>query len=81
MAIQIEGAKLRTLNLSRDTESGQFKLTGQYELVSTTGVVIAKQSFNSYNEIEVKPTSETQEFLNNLIQGFQGDLNRALGLT
>lgn len=79
MAITIEGIKIKSMSLDRD-EHGKFKITGSYELVSSTGVTIAKQGFNGYNEIKLENSSDTLSALDTLVKGMQTDLNKTLGL-
>ncbi len=79
MAITIDGIKISSISIQRD-ENGLPKLTGNYELVSATGVTIAKQSFNGYNDIKLTNSSETQKVLTDFMMAVQTDLNTTLGL-
>ncbi len=78
--ISIQGIKLRRLSLENDKETGAYKVTGSYELVSNTGIVLAKQSFNGYDEIKVEGGAETKQAINNLVERFTLELNATLGL-
>ena len=80
MAITIGGVQLVSLNLAREKESGTTKLTGSYELVSSTGKILAKQSFNSYNEIALTLSGDSQKLMADMQTSIQNDLNKTLGL-
>ena len=80
MAITIEGIKIRTISISRDAEKGTIELQGNYELISSTGIVLAKQGFNGYNEVKLEKSQETSAKLQDLVSSIQKDLNAILGL-
>jgi hypothetical protein len=80
MAVTISGIKLNSISLTKDKETGQFKTTGQYQLESNTGMVLAKQSINGYQEIEIKNSRETEGHLQAYLASFQKDISNTLGL-
>jgi hypothetical protein len=80
VGITIEGCKVIRVAADRDKDTGEMKLTGSYELISSTGVVIAKQGFNGYNEITLGLSSETIVAREAFLRGLSKDLNTTLGL-
>ena len=51
MTIEITSVKVTSVDIEmKDTE---IKISGQYDLVSTKGKTIAKQSFNKYNDMSI----------------------------
>jgi hypothetical protein len=81
MAVSIEGCKFESLSLTRDKETGQWNLGGSYTLISNTGVVLARQSINGYNDMKLEVSSESRQLMNALTASLQGDLNSVLGIT
>lgn len=80
MAVTIQGVQLVSLSLSRNKEEGTIKLGGSYELMSSSGKVLAKQSFNGYGEIVLTQSGETAKLISDLQASIQKDLNTTLGL-
>lgn len=80
MAVTIQGVQLINLALTKSKEEGTIKLTGSYELMSSTGKVLAKQGFNSYNEVTLTQSGETMKLVYELQASIQKDLNTTLGL-
>lgn len=80
MAVTISGVRIVSLAISKDKDEGTTKLTGSYELMSSVGKVLAKQSFNSYGEIVLQQSGETAKLLGDLQASIQKDLNNTLGL-
>jgi hypothetical protein len=79
VAIGIQGVRLEHLRIEfGDTQD--YKLTGDYALMSTKGKVLARQGFNGYGGIEIKPSASTVGLMNKLVEAFNGDLNSVLGL-
>jgi len=76
-AVTLKGVSLRKLDIS--LEDGKEKLTGTYELMSSEGVVLAKQSFNDYSGIKVEWSSETKSALLKLMALAQSDIDLQLG--
>lgn len=79
MAIAIQGIRIVNITLTRD-EKGENKVTGDYELISTSDIVLAKQGFNGYNGIKVDMSLETKQALNTFLNGFKKDTVTILGL-
>ncbi len=79
--IAIQGIKISAINISFDRAEARYKFTGSYELISTTGVVLAKQAFNSYETVQVDMTNQVGENVNRLIATVQDSINATLGLT
>lgn len=78
--ISIQGIRIKSLSLDRDNEKGGMKVTGSYELVTTAGIVIAKQGFGGYGDITLAESAETAELKHKLIASFQSDINKMMGL-
>ncbi len=79
MAITIAGIRITEFNVSKvDTE--ELKVTGKYSLISNTGTVIAKQSFNCYGDISLPQSPETMQAIQNVLSKAKKDLNTTLGL-
>lgn len=79
MSISIQGVKITKLEISKN-EQGMPKASGTYELISSNGITLAKQDFNSYNGIAVAHSPATTKLLNDLFDGIRFDLNMTLGL-
>lgn len=79
MAITIRGIRLDSLSVEKD-DKGQRKVTGAYSLMSSEDVVIAKQTFNGYSDIQVGLSVETLKHLTKFTAGVKGDLESTLGL-
>ena len=61
--ISIKGITLANINIQKD-EQGVNKVTGDYRLMSNTDVVLAKQGFNGYSEIQIQFSLDTIKSLN-----------------
>lgn len=81
MAMTIESTRVPTLTLERDPETGRMKIQGRYELMSSTGIALAKQSFGntSYVDMKYEPSPETQAQMSALKEQIQNDINKILG--
>lgn len=79
MAITINGVKVVSVDITRD-EDGNPKVKGNHHLISSTGTVIAKQSFNGYNDITLQPSAQTSKLLHELMVSITSDVNATLGL-
>lgn len=81
MAISIQGINLKDISISRDKETGVLKAKGSYELVSSTGVILATQSFGgSYDSLAVDYSAESKKLINEFVQSLKKDLETTLGL-
>ena len=79
MAIMIRGIRLDNVGLSRE-DDGNYKLTGQYSLMSEADKVLAKQGFNGYENIALSPSADTVDALNKFLAGVKSDLEKILGI-
>ena len=79
MAITLEGLKVTTVDIRRD-ETGKPVYTGNYELISSNGIVVAKQGMNGYQQVAVAPSPKTSELMHNLMQSISDDARATLGL-
>ena len=62
MAIELSGIQVTDLNLKKD-EKGLSKISGNYALISNTGVTLAKQSFGGqYSDMDIPYSAETNDF-------------------
>ena len=78
MAITIQGIRLDGVTLNK--EDGKEKITGSYELMSSTDTVLAKQAFNGYSSMVVNWSPETLKLLRDFKQAVQRDITLTLGL-
>lgn len=79
MAITLQGIRLKSVDMGFD-DSGTMKLGGSYELISSTGVVLAKNNFNGYSDIKVGLSPALAAELDHLLSGIKTELNKVLGL-
>lgn len=79
MAITVQGVKLKQISVGFD-DQGIMKLEGSYELMSNTGMVLAKNNFNGYSEIKVGLNPVLAANLNTVVDGVKEALNKTLGL-
>lgn len=80
MSITIDGIKLGSLSLEKDRDKGSYKVTGSYELISNTGLVLARQDFNTYNGMTIAHGRDTSEHLNKLVEALQQDIKSTIGI-
>ena len=80
MPITIQGIRITSVSVSRD-DGGEEKVQGNYELMSTNDKVLAKQSFNGYNDIKVEMSLETKQSLLSFLTGIKKDTMMTLGLS
>ncbi len=80
MGIAIRGIRIENITLTRDKDSGENSVTGDYSLISTADKVLAKQGFNGYNEIKMAWSGETIKALNSFLAGVKTDVQNMLGL-
>lgn len=80
MGIAIRGIRIENITLTRDKDSGENGVTGDYSLISTADKVLAKQGFNGYNEIKMSWSGETIKSLNAFLAGVKNDVQNTLGL-
>ena len=78
MAITIQGVKIK--NVTIEFGGDVTKLEGDYELLSNTGVVLAKQGFNGYNDLKVGLSPAADAKLREAIAELTSNINRALGV-
>ena len=79
MGIEITGLRVGTLHIDPRKE-GKDKLTGSYELLSGKGRVLAKQDFNTYDNIEVVLSIETAKAFNDFLGGLEKDIGLVIGI-
>ena len=80
MSIEIKEAKLVDMDIV--LKDGEWKVSGKYNLISTTGVVVAKQGFNSYGDaVTLDLSQETNKTLQKLIVSVIADVSTIIGLT
>lgn len=79
MAITIQGIRVKSVSIGYD-DSGVMKFSGGYELISSSGAVLAKQDFNGYNDIKVVANAELAGKINNALDGIKAELLKTIGL-
>lgn len=78
MAITVQGIRIATLTVTRKEEG--FDIQGQYDLMSNTGNVLAKQGFNGYNDMKINQSPTTQKAFRDFLAAFSADVQLTLGL-
>lgn len=71
MSIEITSVKLTSIDI--DIKDGKAKIEGKYDLISSKGKVIAKQSFNTYDSMKIN-------FDNRLSKDIVSDIESAIEL-
>lgn len=56
------------------------KLTGRYTLVSEKGIIMANNSFNEYQGLEVEWSKETMKLVQTLRANIENEISIALGI-
>jgi len=74
MPITVRNAKITSLSISGD------KVTGTYELMSEKGKVIAKQTFNDYNGMNVELSRDSKECIEDLLTSLTFDIEMTAGI-
>ena len=77
--LTLEGVKLVDLSISQD-DKGAVKVQGNYNLVSSSGRVLAKQGFNGYNEVKLPESIEVQKAVKELWKTLKNELDIHLGM-
>ena len=77
--VHIKGIQLSLISLSKDSD-GNDKVEGTDALMSNLDKVLAKQSFNGYNDIKVPMSQDTITALNSFMSGLKKDVSNVLGL-
>lgn len=80
MGVTIGGAKFTSIGLTRNSETGNIDMTGTYVLESNTGIVLAKQAVNGYQDVKLAPSPATQKLMIDLKASLENDLSSVLGL-
>lgn len=78
MAIGIKGLRIDDVAITAK-ESGD-EIQGHYSIISTMDKVIAKQSFNGYNDIKITMSQETQTLLSSFLSSLKKDVETITGL-
>lgn len=79
MAIGLRGIRLKNCTIAPD-DKGENKVSGSYDLMSTTDKVLASQAFNCYGSMSITPSSDTMKALNAFFASLQNDITITLGL-
>jgi hypothetical protein len=82
MAITIQGIRVRSITVSR-TEDGEDKVNAEYELISSVGKVLARQSLTSkpdYGTTVFVPSPQTMKALAEAVAAYVKDAQIHLGL-
>ncbi len=78
MSIGIKG--LRIDNVAIASKEGGNEISGNYSIISTTDKIIAKQGFNSYDEVKITMSQETKTALNTFLAALKKDAETTTGL-
>lgn len=79
MAITLEGVRVAQVSMDTNDKDG-LNITGGYKLMSSTGVVVAKQGFNGYNDITITMSPETLALAHQFRNSLAKDITKVLGL-
>ena len=74
--IILQGIRLKTITIEPETD----KVTGTYELISSTDKVLATQDFNGYSSPKVPLSHPSTELLHLFLVKLKSDVQMALGL-
>ncbi len=81
MPITVSGVRLTSISAdNNEDQSKPLKLTGSYHLMASNGKILAKQTFNNYNDVVVDFSRETKELYQKLLVSLTSDLNATLGV-
>lgn len=81
MTIGIQGIRIDTLTISKPDEGKPgIKLSGSYALISTTGTILAEQTFNEYSGMKIEPAADTVKQLVQARKLVERDILGVLGL-
>lgn len=82
MAITLKGIRLESLEIQRDKESGEVKLSSaSYALISSADKVLANQTVGKYGgNVAVTASLETITLLDKFIESYKRDITMVLGL-
>lgn len=80
MPITIRGIRIKSLNITPAPSSGDEKLTGTYQLISSTDKVLAEQSIGGYNSLKFPPSPPTQKALDAFLELYRADIQTAIGI-
>ena len=69
----IEITSVKIVSISIEPEGSETKIKGTYELISSKGKTIAKQSFNGYDTMKI-------DFEKSLAKNFLSDIEQAVEL-
>jgi hypothetical protein len=77
--IGLQGIRVNSVALSREAD-GKLAVTGEYGLISTTEVELAKSSFGpSYQSFKYTPSPATQAAMSALQAAIKADISTTLG--
>jgi hypothetical protein len=79
MAITIRGIGINAITIT-PKKDGADEIKGEYDLVSSTDKVLAKQSFNGYGDMKINWSPETLSMLACLNLRIKKDIEMTLGL-
>jgi hypothetical protein len=80
MSVLIKGIGIAQLVISKDEATRLPKVSGSYQLISNTDVVLATQPFNDYSGLKVSWSADTQKSAQDLLQKITSDLELLLGM-
>ena len=80
MGVSIQGIRVDSVTISNKPDDGEDKVQGNYSLISNSGKVLAKQSFNTYNEIKVNLPTDTVKAMNDFMKKLKRDIETVLGM-
>lgn len=78
MPVTLMGIKLKSLSIS--VTDAVPSVSGEYQLVSSAGKVLATQSFNGYQDMKIEMTKETKQLLDGFMAAYANEINGTIGL-
>ena len=77
--ITLKGARVEYFAVERGADD-EYKISARYELISSEGRVLAKQSLGGYGNMTIEPTTETKIALHAFLKAYNADIGRSIGL-
>lgn len=78
MAISIEGIKITQAAIVE--KEGEMEIQGTYALMGSNGIVLAKQSFNGYNDMKLNLSPDGKKKFHDFMGVLKSELSASLGM-
>lgn len=78
--LSIKGIRIAAVHVARE-ESGKYKVSGSYELISSKDTVLANQTYgDSYGAVPMPMSIGTASLLNQFMEAYKADMQSTVGL-